>query len=117
MTGDFKAEYTLRKTRTGRWACLFCLAPEAMEVRWDVRGLPYCICVGGPKGGCGARAFLRGPVSFRGIFFIDDFVAQCSDITAVQQTIDQAGRSLAPIVSVPAEAPGTKTPAPKVERA
>ncbi len=78
---------------TGRKACTFCLEPDVMEIRFDKNGKPYAICQG-----CGARAFFRGSVSFRGVLFVDDFVRQCADIREFQRKIDTSGKTLVPVV-------------------
>ena len=44
-----------------RVMCLYCLAPDAYEMRADRKGRPYFLC-----SVCGARTFLRGQQSLAG---------------------------------------------------
>ena len=44
-----------------RYHCLYCLAPDAYELRADKKGRPYFMCAV-----CGARTFLRGSQSLAG---------------------------------------------------
>ena len=44
-----------------RLACIFCLAPDASELRADRKGRPFFLCTA-----CGARTFLRGNQSLAG---------------------------------------------------
>lgn len=88
--------------------CIFCFAPEGMQIRADKHGRPYAICED-----CRARVFLRGPSSYRGLLFFGDYLRD-HDTEALRRHVDGSGRKLVPLVPAASQHVPVPMPSPKV---
>lgn len=79
-----------------RYACPCCLE-LTLEVRFDVKGRPYCTCTS-----CSARIFLRGTQSLVGIAMVSPLIEAMVEETKtsreawqrMQETRERVARSL-----------------------
>ncbi len=67
--------------------CLFCLAPEAMSVKFDRRGKPFLRCYA-----CGVRAFMPSLQALNGVAILTPYAESVVDRMAHDPTYASAKR-------------------------
>ncbi len=79
---------------TSERVCLFCLAPDAMSVKFDRRGKPFLRCFA-----CGVRAFMPSFQSLNGVAILTPYAESVVEQMAQNRAVaDEKRRLVAALV-------------------